>query len=172
MFKPGLVVLKPLLTPAERSSLAVLFSLIAAGYLVLAWRSWREPELPVRLDRQDVAFIQQGVRVFQAAPADSVRRTDGGPKPVVRTGPLDLNRADSLALLDLPGIGPTKVSAMLDWRRRHGRFRQVDDLLKVKGIGPGTLKRLRDQVRVAEDSSVPGKVRGPGTIPAADPGAK
>ncbi|MFA7331812.1 MAG: helix-hairpin-helix domain-containing protein [Candidatus Delongbacteria bacterium] len=172
MFKPGLVVLKPLLTPAERSSLAVLFSLIAAGYLVLGWRYWREPERPVTLNRQDVAFVQQGVRVFQSAPADSGQPAAAGPKPVLRTGPLDLNRADSLALLDLPGIGPTKVGAMLEWRRRHGRFRQVDDLLKVKGIGPGTLKRLRDQVRVADDSSVPGKERGPGETPAAEPGAK
>jgi competence protein ComEA len=48
----------------------------------------------------------------------------------------------------LPGIGPKKADAILALRQRLGRFRQVEDLLKVKGIGRATVRRLRPLVRV------------------------
>lgn len=62
-------------------------------------------------------------------------------------GVVSLNRADSTALLRLPGIGPALAGRILARRRSHGAFRVVDDLLAVPGIGPKTLDRLRPLVR-------------------------
>lgn len=62
--------------------------------------------------------------------------------------PVNINTAD-LALLDtLPGIGPTTAQRIIDFREANGPFRQVDDLLKVAGIGPVTLERLRPLITV------------------------
>lgn len=61
---------------------------------------------------------------------------------------LDLNRADTTALEALPGIGPVLAQRIVEFRMRHGPFTQVDDLLKVQGIGPKTLERLRPLVTV------------------------
>lgn len=66
------------------------------------------------------------------------------PKPLV-----DLNRADSLTLLGISGVGPAMAGRILAARRSRGRFRSIDDLLEVSGIGPRTLARLRAQVTVA-----------------------
>ena len=76
----------------------------------------------------------------------------GGPVPggaaAVGGGAVDLNLADEAALQTLPGVGPATAAAILSWRDENGRFRSVDDLLGVPGIGPKTLEKLRDRVRV------------------------
>jgi competence protein ComEA len=48
----------------------------------------------------------------------------------------------------LPGIGEKRALAVLELRRKLGRFKQVEDLLRVKGIGRATLRKLRPLVRV------------------------
>ncbi|ROS56873.1 ComEA family DNA-binding protein [Frigoribacterium sp. PhB118] len=63
-------------------------------------------------------------------------------------GTVDLNLADDAALQTLPGVGPATAAAILSWRDENGRFRSVDDLLGVPGIGPKTLEALRERVRV------------------------
>jgi competence protein ComEA len=71
------------------------------------------------------------------------RGADGGVAAIV-----DLNTATATELEALPGVGPATAQAILDQRRRVGRFRSVDDLLDVRGIGPSKLAALRDRVRV------------------------
>jgi competence protein ComEA len=62
--------------------------------------------------------------------------------------PVNLNSATAEQLDALVGIGPATARAILDWRQQHGRFRRVDDLLNVRGIGPAKLDALRSQLRV------------------------
>ncbi len=63
-------------------------------------------------------------------------------------GVVDLNTADLAALDTLPGVGPAIAGRILDWREANGPFHSVDELLEVSGIGPATLDRLRERVRV------------------------
>jgi competence protein ComEA len=69
-------------------------------------------------------------------------------KKIVRTQPIDLNRASDAELQLLPGIGPKLSQRILDARGKKP-FRSVDDLRRVPGIGPKTLERLRPQVIVS-----------------------
>jgi len=61
---------------------------------------------------------------------------------------IDLNTADQAALETLPRIGPAIAERIISWRDENGRFRSVDDLLAVPGIGEKLLAGLRDGVRV------------------------
>jgi competence protein ComEA len=61
---------------------------------------------------------------------------------------VNLNTATQQQLEALPGIGEVRAQAILDYRRRFGLFRSVDDLLNVSGIGPATVDRLRPLVAV------------------------
>lgn len=63
-------------------------------------------------------------------------------------GTVDLNTADQAALEELPGIGPALAERIVAWREDNGRFRTVDDLLAVPGIGEKVVEGLRDGVRV------------------------
>lgn len=60
---------------------------------------------------------------------------------------VDVNRADVAALTALPGIGPVTAAAIVDERDRNGPFRDVDDLRRVRGIGPAKVEALRESVR-------------------------
>ena len=57
------------------------------------------------------------------------------------TDKVDINTASSVQLDTLTGIGPKYAQAIIDARP----FSSVDDLIKVKGIGPATLQKIKDQ---------------------------
>lgn len=59
---------------------------------------------------------------------------------------VSINRADSAALIALPGIGPALAGRILAFRARHGPFKSLEDLVAVRGIGPATVERLRPHV--------------------------
>ena len=59
------------------------------------------------------------------------------------TGLVNINTASSAELQLLPGVGEVRAGAILAVRKQRGGFKQIEDLLEVKGIGPEMLKRLR-----------------------------
>jgi competence protein ComEA len=61
---------------------------------------------------------------------------------------LDLNLATVDDLCQLPTIGPKRARQIIELRQKLGTFRHVDDLLRVRGIGRNSMKRLRPLVRV------------------------
>jgi competence protein ComEA len=90
------------------------------------------------------------------------------PPPHVRASPDDpvvLNAATEAELRRLPGIGAKRADAILALRTRLGRFRAVEDLLKVKGIGRATLKRLRPLMRLDSPAIDAGPPRPPTSSP-------
>ena len=62
--------------------------------------------------------------------------------------PVYLNQASIDELRRLPGVGPKRAEAILVLRQRLGRFRRVEDLLRVKGVGRNTVKKWRPLVRL------------------------
>ena len=68
---------------------------------------------------------------------------------------LDLNTATQEELDALPGIGPVKAEAILQYREESGPFRTVEEIMEVKGIGEKTLEQLRPYVTVEGEPSSP-----------------
>ncbi len=81
-----------------------------------------------------------------AAYAPLVTVGDVGPRPP--PAPVDLNTADAEALTALPGIGPVMAARIVADRERRGRFRSVEDLDRVRGIGPYLVGRVRGRAVV------------------------
>ncbi len=67
--------------------------------------------------------------------------------PTQQSGKIKLSTATKEQLESLPGIGPSKAQAILDYRSTKG-LKSVNDLDKVKGIGPATLEKLRPLVEL------------------------
>ncbi len=58
-------------------------------------------------------------------------------------GPVDINTAGLMEFRSLPNIGIEKAKAIIAYRDEHGPFSSVEELTKIKGIGPATLEKLK-----------------------------
>ena len=75
---------------------------------------------------------------------------DGGAKKTVReqaasqevSQKININSADAETLTRLPGVGPVIAQRIVDYRTENGAFKELQDLIKVRGIGPKTFEKL------------------------------
>jgi competence protein ComEA len=85
--------------------------------------------------------------VGQAQPPESTAAAHAakpcGEPAAVGREPIELNSASAEQLERLPGIGPTRARAILELRARLKRFTRLEDLLRVRGIGRATFRKLR-----------------------------
>ena len=63
-------------------------------------------------------------------------------------GKINLNKATAAQLTQLKGIGMKYAERIVEFRDKNGSFKQVEDLLKVQGIGPRTLEKIKDRITV------------------------
>jgi competence protein ComEA len=106
-----------------------------------------------RLDQAAVA----GVALFALVAMGLFWLTHGGHRgrliEIDRVDPLkveflvDLNKADWPELVALPEVGPTLAKRIVQHRQQYGPFQSIDDLHRVRGIGPKTFERLKPYVR-------------------------
>jgi competence protein ComEA len=61
---------------------------------------------------------------------------------------VNINTATKEELMTVKGIGEKRAQEIIDYRKKNGTFKSVDDLEKVPGIGPGIMKQIRSQVTV------------------------
>ncbi len=109
------------------------------------------------------ARVGDGERIFvprrgQVAPGVVVGTTGvgaaGGSGSPARGGSngavgiIDLNAASAEQLDLLPGVGPAIATRIIEQRTRIGRFRSVNQLLDVPGIGEAKFATLKPRVKV------------------------
>jgi len=63
---------------------------------------------------------------------------------------VDLNRAEAWLLETLPGIGEVRAQAIIDYRTHTGPFRNINELIKVEGIGATTYEQIKHLITVAD----------------------
>jgi competence protein ComEA len=75
-------------------------------------------------------------------------------EPVAALGVVNINSATEEEFTRLPRIGPARAAAIITLRTRVGRFRSVDDLLRVRGIGRASLRALRPLVALTGETTL------------------
>lgn len=61
---------------------------------------------------------------------------------------VNINKADKAELMSVKGIGEKKAVAIIDYRKKHGKFKSVNDLVKVKGLGEKSVKKFSKEITV------------------------
>ncbi len=90
---------------------------------------------------------------------------------VAQNPAIDLNHADAATLARvLTGVGPAKAEAIIAYREAHGPFQHIDELVKVKGIGPATIEQNRAVMVVQAGPAAAAAATSP-AVPASTTGA-
>jgi len=102
--------------------------------------------------RSDSAFEAATSRIDSIISAEedtlhASSKTVSKQKPSL-SSPVDLNSATPNELAALPGVGRTTAQRIIDFRISNTRFISIEDLLKVKGIGPKKFEKIKPFVKV------------------------
>ncbi len=76
---------------------------------------------------------------------------------------VNINTATQQELESLEGIGEVKAKAIINYRKKNGGFKSVDELGKVEGIGEMTLKNVHENVSVSGKTTIAKPVSKPAT---------
>ena len=61
---------------------------------------------------------------------------------------ISINGADAAELEDLPGIGPTLADRIVEYRKRGGGFKTLEELKEVKGIGDKVFQKILPYIKL------------------------
>lgn len=139
---------------AEARGMFVLLVLLLVGSGIAIYKKYHT-DFPVEIVfRESKAELRQykPVTPVQHKPTTSVQH-----KPAEKTLPVldksvgrkvDINIANWAELDNLPHIGPVLSKRIIEYREKNGKFENIEDLLKVSGIGEKTLEKIREYIEV------------------------
>lgn len=105
-------------------------------------------------------FLQDGQQIFipifgEAPPEPTVKQNESSsrsnqielnsPTPTAQF-PVNINTANQEELEALPEIGPVTAAKIIEYRELNGLFATIEDIQKVKGIGPKTFEAIKDLI--------------------------
>jgi competence protein ComEA len=61
---------------------------------------------------------------------------------------ININQATAVDLEKLPGIGASKANAIIAYRKQSNAFKTLEELMKVKGIGPKIYEKIKDHLEL------------------------
>ena len=85
----------------------------------------------------------QGSQSSQSGPDDF-----GTVKSTVSSSLININTASASVLDQLPGVGPTRAQQIIDYRNTNGPFQKIEDIQKIKGIGPATYDKMKHLISI------------------------
>jgi comEA protein len=108
----------------------LLIAVIVIGGTI-AWQNYR-PNPPIKITLSEETDASDGV--------------------IAETGPqkIDINRAEAWLLEALPGIGPSKAQAIIDYREQNGGFSDIVEITNVPGIGESIYNDIKNLITVGD----------------------
>jgi len=92
--------------------------------------------------------MKQVKRLFALSIAIVVIMALAGPVWAEETAKININTATVEELAKLELIGPAYAAKIVEYRETNGPFKQPEDIMKVKGIGPKTFEANKDRITV------------------------
>ena len=114
---------------------------------ILAAFDERNARAAAELAKLDSLYLGLESASSNVAPRTS-RSPGSAPRPSLPSRPIPINTATAAQLDALPGIGPALAQRIIDYRTEHGPFTSIDDLTKIRGIGPALMEKIRAFVTV------------------------
>jgi competence protein ComEA len=70
---------------------------------------------------------------------------------------INISTASAKELTQLDRVGPAIAARVAEYREQNGPFEKIEDIMKVRGIGPKTFEGIKDRITVgdAEEKAAP-----------------
>jgi competence protein ComEA len=59
---------------------------------------------------------------------------------------VNINKASAAELAKLQEVGPKFAVRIIEYRQKYGPFKLTEELMEIRGIGPHTYDKIRDQI--------------------------
>ena len=132
----------------EQIILLLLCGVLIVG-IVISYLDGKDPDrIPDFEVRKNAVEVPQYV-----PPAEADDKEEASLKKEIEVSPakelIDINSATTKEFERLPRIGPQIAGRIVAYREKNGAFKRIDDITKVRGIGPKTLERLRPHLTMS-----------------------
>ncbi|CAN5880271.1 N/A [soil metagenome] len=99
------------------------------------------------------AFVIMGI--VASAPVAAQEKPAARPVKAAAApaAPVNLNTATQAQLETLPGIGAASAKRIIEYRDKNGKFKKVEELMNVKGIGEKSFLKLKPMITVGAPAS-------------------
>jgi comEA protein len=135
----------------ERYALIFLFSSLAAGLLFFSLSKYQFYQKYIAVDniyKDNIPFVKDpGTREVEENPPIKEEKYRNN-RIENKLKQVDINHADLEELIRLPGIGRETAMKIIDYRSTHGPFKEIGELIEVKGIGEKKLEMLKEYIMI------------------------
>jgi competence protein ComEA len=125
----------------------MIFVVLAAGFIYnIKKQSAQAPEIIQFFDK-DPAYgpdIENAEYLPVSAPDSENEESPGSAS--YDPGLVNINTAGQAELESLPGIGPVKAKAIMDYRKACKGFVAPEEIMEVRGIGKATYQKIKDLI--------------------------
>lgn len=133
------------LTPSEKKGVMVIVAVITLAAIIRIFNPFVIKSNPYNYHASDSLFTRISLTQSVNLPKLKEKKTGDlkAEKRILLPASIDLNLAAKSDLVKLPRIGPAIAQRIIDYRTEHGKFKSLDEVKNVKGIGVKTYENIR-----------------------------
>jgi competence protein ComEA len=76
---------------------------------------------------------------------------------------ININQASAAQFAMLPRVGSKQADRIVEYRKAHGQFEQIEELMEVKGVGEKLFTQLKPYLALSGPTTLSSKVSSKGT---------
>lgn len=94
------------------------------------------------------SFVEDGMKIYIPSVTENNEINISNQEEAVLNSKININTANQTQLEELEGIGKITASRIIEYRKQNGKFKTIEDLKNVKGIGDAKFDKIKDDIEV------------------------
>lgn len=103
--------------------------------------------LAARLSDGDKIYIPNREEEKQIETTE-VKGNNTGTVKITKNSKININKASITELKQITGIGESTANKIIDYRDNVGKFKKIEDIKEVKGIGDSKYESIKDKITI------------------------
>lgn len=139
-------------TPQERRAIYIIIGILAVGSSIYFYKL-KNPYFAPELDKVilEMTYNEDAIDSLidlSSSPQDNHQQETVKPLDVGDISKININAANKEELMLLPGIGPVYAEKILEYRRDKGCFKDIEEIMNIKGIGEKKFEKIKERIIV------------------------